>query len=35
VVIVVNPDGNFVALFSAPHRAANFVHDVPILMARP
>jgi protein SCO1/2 len=35
VVIVVNPDGRFVALFSAPHLAANFVHDLPILMSRP
>lgn len=33
VVIVVNPDGGFHALFGAPHKAENFVHDLPILMA--
>ncbi len=31
-VLIVNPDGEFSALFSAPHEAANFVHDMPILM---
>lgn len=31
VVIVMNPDGQFQALFSAPHEAANFVHDLPII----
>jgi len=32
VVIVVNPEGQFHALFGAPHTAQNFVHDMPILM---
>jgi protein SCO1/2 len=31
VVIVMNPQGQFQALFSAPHQAANFVHDLPII----
>ena len=33
VVIVVDPQSNFHALFSAPHEAANFAHDLPIIMA--
>ena len=33
VVIVVNPDGQFHALFGAPHEAEFFVHDLPILMS--
>jgi protein SCO1/2 len=33
VVIVVNPDGKFHALFGAPHTAENFAHDLPILMS--
>lgn len=33
VVIVVNPDGKFHALFGAPHKAENFAHDIPILMS--
>ncbi|MGI9220679.1 MAG: SCO family protein [Woeseiaceae bacterium] len=33
VVIVINPDGQFHALFGAPHEAANFAHDLPILMS--
>jgi protein SCO1/2 len=33
VVIVVNPDGRFHALFGAPHEAENFAHDLPILMS--
>lgn len=33
VVIVMNPDGQFQALFGAPHEAANFVHDLPIIMS--
>jgi protein SCO1/2 len=33
VVIVVNPDGKFHALFGAPHKAENFAHDLPILMS--
>jgi len=32
VVLVINPRGQFHALFSAPHKADNFVHDMPILM---
>ncbi len=32
VVIVINPHGQFHALFSAPHEAGNFVHDLPIIM---
>jgi protein SCO1/2 len=31
-VLVVNPDGEFSALFSAPHIVANYVHDLPIIM---
>jgi len=31
-VLVINPDGEFSALFSAPHTVANFVHDLPIVM---
>lgn len=33
VVLVINPDGKFHALFGTPHAAANFVHDLPIIMA--
>ena len=33
VVIVINPDGKFHALFGAPHKADNFAHDIPILMS--
>jgi len=35
IVIVLNPRGEFHALFSAPHDVANFVHDLPIIMAQP
>ena len=31
-VLVINPDGEFSALFSAPHIVANYVHDLPIIM---
>jgi protein SCO1/2 len=31
-VLVINPDGEFSALFSAPHTVANYVHDLPIVM---
>ena len=31
-VLVINPDGGFGALFSGPHVAENFVHDLPIVM---
>lgn len=34
VVIVINPDGEFSALFSAPHIIENYVHDLPIIMGR-
>ena len=33
VVIVVDPQSNFHALFSAPHEATSFEHDLPIIMA--
>lgn len=32
VVLVIDPDGRFHALFSAPHEIDNFVHDLPIIM---
>jgi len=31
-VLLINPDGEFSALFSAPHTAANYLHDLPIIM---
>ncbi len=31
VVLLVNPQGRVTALFSGPHRAENFVHDLPIV----
>ncbi len=31
VVLVINPDGEVSALFSGPHRAENFVNDLPLL----
>lgn len=31
VVIVINPDGHFHAVFGAPHDIDNFVHDLPII----
>ena len=34
VVLAINPDGEFEALFGAPHKIENFVHDLPIIMAR-
>ena len=33
VVIVVNPDGQFHALFGTPHVAEEFTHDLPLLMS--
>jgi len=33
-VLVINPDGEFSALFSAPHIVANYVHDLPIIMSK-
>ena len=35
VVVVIDPDGGFSALFGAPHEADNYVNDLPIIMARP
>jgi len=32
-VLLINPDGQFHALFSAPHRTANYVHDIPLIVA--
>lgn len=32
-VLLINPDGMFHALFSGPHTAASYVHDVPLIMA--
>lgn len=32
VVLVINPDGQFHALFGAPHEIDNFVHDLPIIL---
>ena len=34
VVLVVDPQGRFSALFSAPHNIDTFVHDLPILMSK-
>lgn len=31
-VLIINPDGEFSALFSAPHLVDNFVHDLQIIM---
>jgi protein SCO1/2 len=33
VVLVLNPDGRFRALFSGQNRVEDFVHDLPIIMA--
>lgn len=33
VVIIVNPDSQFHALFGAPHIAENFAHDLPLIMS--
>lgn len=33
-VIVLNPDGEFHALFSGPHLVENYFHDIPLIMAR-
>lgn len=32
VILLLNPEGRFAALFSSPHTVANFVHDLPIIM---
>ncbi len=34
-VLVINPRGEFHAVFGAPHKAENYVHDMPIIMATP
>ena len=34
VVLAINPDAEFEALFGAPHEIENFVRDLPIIMAR-
>jgi protein SCO1/2 len=34
VVLVINPRGQFHALFSAPHSAENFANDLPLIMSR-
>jgi protein SCO1/2 len=31
-VLVINPDGEFSALFSAPHVVASYLHDLPVVM---
>jgi len=31
-VLVIDPNGEFSALFSAPHVVANYLHDLPIIM---
>lgn len=33
VVLVIDPQGRFRALFSSPHKAENFVNDIPLLQA--
>ncbi len=31
-VLLIGPEGDYRAVFSAPHEAGNFVHDLPIIM---
>jgi protein SCO1/2 len=33
VVLLIDPDGRFHSLFGSPHKAENFVHDLPIIMS--
>lgn len=33
VVLLIDPDGRFHSLFGTPHKAENFVHDLPIIMS--
>lgn len=33
-VLLINPEGQFHALFSGPHRAEDYVHDLPLIMER-
>ena len=35
VVLVINPQGRFQALFSGPHRVEDFIHDLPMIMTAP
>jgi len=35
VVLLIDPAGEFRALFGAPHEPASFVHDLPIIMGQP
>ena len=35
VVLLINPGGEFHALFGSPHDAANYVHDLPLILAGP
>lgn len=34
VVLLIDPDARFRALFSSPHKASNFVSDLPVLMGQ-
>lgn len=34
-VLLIGPDGDYRAVFGAPHEAENFVHDLPIIMGLP
>jgi protein SCO1/2 len=34
VVMVINPQGHFQALFGAPHRVEEFLHDLPLVMVQ-
>ena len=31
-VLLINPNGEFHALFSGPHKAENFIHDLPLIL---
>jgi len=33
VVLLIDPDGRFHSLFGTPHKAENFVHDLPIIIS--
>ena len=35
VVLLIDPQARFHAVFSAPHAVENFVHDLPIVMTTP
>ena len=34
VVLIIDPKGHFRALFSSPHRVEDYIHDLPLIMAR-